>query len=63
MIQLTDGENNSYKKQKVCQIFKKTFSTEDDKKKYHKVRDHFHYTGIYRRVAHSICYLRYKTPK
>ena len=28
-----------------------------------KVKDHCHYTGKYRSAAHSICSLRYKTPK
>ena len=28
-----------------------------------KARDHCHYTGKYRRAAHSICNLRYKIPK
>ena len=32
-------------------------------KKYHKVRDHCHYTGKYRGAAHDICNLRYKIPK
>ena len=32
-------------------------------KKYHKVRDHCHYTGRYRGAAHDICNLRYKIPK
>ena len=27
-----------------------------------KVRDHFHYSGIYRGVAHSLCNLQYKIP-
>ena len=63
MIPLTDEENKSYKKQKVCFICKKGFSTNNDNKKYHKVRDHCHYTGKCRRAAHSICNLRYKTPK
>ena len=63
MIPLTDQENKSYKNQKVCYICKKGFSTDDDNKKYHKVRDHCHYTGKYRGAAHSICNLRYKTSK
>ena len=32
-------------------------------KSYHKVRDHSHYSGKYRRAAHNICNLIYKTPK
>ena len=63
MIPLTDKENKSYKKQKVCYICKKRFSNDDDNKKYYKVRDHCHYTGKYRGAAHSICHLRYKTSK
>ena len=39
------------------------FSADDSNKKYHKVKDHCHYTGKYRAAAHSICNLRYKTPK
>ena len=49
--------------EKVCYICKKRFSTDDDNKKYLKVRDHCHYTGKYRGAAHDICNLRYKTPK
>ena len=75
MIPLTDEENMSYEKQKVCYICKKEFSDDDDddddddnddddnNKKYHKVRDHCHYTGKFRGAAHNICNLRYKTPK
>ena len=48
MMPLTDEENKSYKKQIVCYICKKEFSTDDDNKKYHKLRDHCHYTGKYR---------------
>ena len=59
----TNEENKSCKKQKVCFVCKKGFSTEDDNKKHHKVRDHCHYTGKYRWAAHSICNLRYKTKK
>ena len=63
MIPLTDKENKSYEKQKVCYICKKEFSTDKNDKKYHKVRDHCHYTGKFRGAAHNICNLRYKTPK
>ena len=44
MISLTYEENESYKRQKVSYICKEGFSTENNKK-YHKVRDHCHYTG------------------
>ena len=63
VIQLTNEENNSYKKQKVCYICKKEFSTDDDNEKYHRVKDHCHYTGKLRGVAHNICNLKFKTPK
>ena len=62
-IPLTDKENKLYEKQNVCYICKKGFSTDDDNKKHHKVRHHCHYTRNYRRDAHDICNLRYKTPK
>ena len=42
---------------------KKRFSTDDNNKKYHNVKDHCHYTGKYRGPAHDICNLRYKIPK
>ena len=61
MIPLTDEENKSYKNQKVLYIFKRGFSTDDDK--YHKVRNHCHYTGKWGGAALSICNLRYKIPK
>ena len=56
-------KKKSYKKQNVCYICKKEFSTDDDNKKYYKVKYHCHYTGKYRRAGHDICNLRYKTPK
>ena len=42
MIPLTNKQNKSYKKEKICN---KGFSTDDDNKKHHKFRDHCHYTG------------------
>ena len=48
---------------KVFVIYaKKEFSTDDNDKKYYKVRDHCHCTGKYNE-EHNICNLRYKTPK
>ena len=63
MIPLTK-EKKIHRGQKVCYICKKRFSTDDDdNNKYCKVKYHSHYTGKYRGAAHSICNLRYKTPK
>ena len=56
----TKKEEKMHNKQKIC---KKRFSIDDNNKKYHRVRDHCHYTGKCRGAAHSICNLRYKTPK
>ena len=67
MIPLTDKENKSYEKQKVCFICKKEFRTDKNYKNefklYHKVRNHCYYTGKFTGVTYSICNLRYKTPK
>ena len=67
IIPLTDEENESYEKQKVCYICNKEFNTdENDKnefKPYHKIRDHCHYTGKFREAAHNVCNLTYKTQK
>ena len=63
MIPLRKKEEKKHNKREVCHICKKRFSTDDNNKKYHKVRDHCHYTGEYRGAAHDICNLRYKIPK
>ena len=63
MTPLAKKEEKNYNKQKVCHICRKEFNTDDSDKKYHKVKDHFHYTGKYRGAAHDICNLRYKTSK
>ena len=62
MIRLTIKERKLQSKQKVCYICEKRFSTDDDNKKYHKIRDHCHYTGKYRKAAYDICNLKHKTP-
>ena len=51
MIPLTVNESKSDHKQKVCYICKKGFSTDDENKKYHKVRDYCHCTAKYRGAA------------
>ena len=50
MIPLTDEENKFYEEKKVCNICKKGFSIDNDKKR-HRFRDHCLYN------------LKYKTPK
>ena len=60
MIPLTNEETEFYEKQKFCNICKKEFSTG---KKYHKIRDHCHYTGKFRGATHNNCNLRYRIPK
>ena len=44
-------------------IYTKGYSADDDNKKYHKVRDHCHFTEKCRGADHDICNLRYKTLK
>ena len=39
------------------------FCSDDDNKKYHKVRDHCNYTEKYGGAVPYICNLTYKTPK
>ena len=67
MIPLTNEENKSYERQKVCHICKKEFCYDENEKSefklYHKVRDHCHYTAKYRGAARSICKLKHKVPK
>ena len=63
LIPLTKEERNWNNMQKICHICKRIFSTDYNNKKYHKVKDHCHYTGKYRCAAHDICNLRYKMPK
>ena len=54
MIPLKKEEKESLGKWKVCYICKKAYITDDDNKKYRKVRDHCHYTEKYRGTADDI---------
>ena len=61
---LTKDQRESYENAKICYICKEKFENKHLKdKKYHKVRDHCHYTGKYRGSGHSICNLKYSVPK
>ena len=57
MDPLTKKQWKKYKKATKCLICYKPFTLKDP-----KVRDHCHYTGLYRGPAHSLCNLRYKIP-
>ena len=63
MISLTNEEDQFYRKQKVCNMCKKEFSTDSSDKKYYKVRSHCHFADKFRGAAHNICNIRYKTSK
>ena len=55
----TKEQQESHKNVKNCYICKEKVKNKYLKdKKYHKVRDHCHYTGEYRGAAHSICNLK-----
>ena len=58
MISLTTKEEIYHNRQKNMLYMQKEFDNND--KKQQKVRDHYHYTGKYRGVAHNICNFRYK---
>ena len=53
---------NLIKSKKFVLYEKNKFSTDDENKKYKKIRDHCHYAGKYRGAARNICNLRYKIP-
>ena len=57
MDPLTKKQWKKYKKATKCHICYKPFTIRDP-----NVRDHCHYTGLYRGPAHSLCNLRYKIP-
>ncbi|XP_057296198.1 uncharacterized protein LOC130625149 [Hydractinia symbiolongicarpus] len=55
MLPLTDEQKNAYDAAETCHICMKSFSDEN-----RKVRDHCHYTGLYRGPAHNTCNLKYR---
>ena len=57
MDPLTKKQWTKYKRSTKCHICYKPFTQTNL-----KVRDHCHYTGLYRGPEHSLCNLRYKIP-
>ena len=56
---LIKEQQESYENAKICHICKEKFENNYVKdQKYHKVRGHCHYTGEYRRAAHSLYNLK-----
>ena len=55
MDPLTMNQQRTYERARKCHICNKPFYELDP-----KVRDHCHYTGLYRGPAHQLCNLRYK---
>ena len=61
---LNKEQQKSYENAKTCYICEWKFENKYlEDKKYHKVRDHCHWTEKYRGAAHSTCDLKYSVPK
>ena len=63
MLPLAGDEKIKHEESKRCSLCNQSFNTNKQSKyykKYKKVRDHCHYTGIYRGAAHYLCNLRYQ---
>ena len=58
MIKLTDVLKREHKAAEKCHICLKEFNDPRNR----KVRDHCHYTGLYRGAAHNNCNLKYLIP-
>ncbi|XP_057294527.1 uncharacterized protein LOC130623038 [Hydractinia symbiolongicarpus] len=59
MLPLTEVLKKEYDFATSCHICMKPFVKDEYSR---KVREHCHYTGLYRGAAHAICNLRYKIP-
>ena len=57
MVPLSIRQWKKYKNSTICHICYKPFTPMN-----RKVRDHYHYTGLYRGPAHSLCNLMYRIP-
>ena len=65
MIPLTKEESKCHEEEEACHICEGKFCADEDDENYEnrkKVKDHCHYTGKFRRAAHSKRNLNYKVP-
>ena len=61
---LTKEQQEPYENVEICYTCKEKIENKYLKEiKYHKVRNHCHYTREYSGAAHSICNLKYGLPK
>ena len=58
MTELNDVFRREYEAAEKCHICFKEFNDPPNK----KVRDHCHYTGLYRGAVHNDCNLKYRIP-
>ena len=58
MTKFTDLQKREHEAAEKCHICHKEFNDLRNR----KVRDHCHYTGLYRGAAHNNCNLKYKIP-
>ena len=58
MIELSDVLKKEHKVAERCHVCLKEFNDPQNK----KVRDHCHYTGLYRGATHNNCNLKYGVP-
>ena len=58
MTELTDVLKREHEAAEKCHICPKEFNNPKNK----KVRDHCHYTGLYRGAAHNNCNFKYRIP-
>ena len=61
-LKLTPDEGKDFKSAEVCHICEKKFHVYKDTGEIFKVRDHYHFTGKYRGVAHNQCNLNCRKP-
>jgi len=62
MNSLTPEEKQQYRETKKCHLCRKGFKVSESVGD-RKVRDHCHYTGVFRGAAHSSCNLAHQIPK